>query len=103
MKAMNENGTVVQVKIKKIDSTTTTNGGGRCHRHNDSTSGKSQWETFSDPIICRISPTLTAGKLRTMLGKCVASQGALKLGLSDLGQQESATMGQVALSYENDS
>lgn len=77
MRNMNENGTVVQIKIKKNDAATNTTGGGFRSNTYGKSSSSSSWKVVGEPIIARIPPTLTVGGLRKMLGRRVSC--ALKL------------------------
>ena len=57
------------------------------------------WNIVGEPFVCRISPALTVGGLRKMLGKRFVR--GLKFQQS-LGQEKMTIMRQLALSYEND-
>jgi len=88
---------VVQIRIKKSD--TAAGGGHYGGRYNNKSSTMPhKWKFVGDPIICRISPTLTVAGLRAMLGRRISH--ALRLD-DRLGQTDIAIMKQAALTYEN--
>jgi len=118
---MSEDGIVVQIKIKKNDTSLSYYGNSSSTSANSSSSRYS-WKIIGDyPIVARISPTLTVQGFRQMLGRRLS--GALKLNQdechvddrhdaaqlqlpdsSSLASQispEMTIMNQVALSCEN--
>ena len=115
---MSEDGIVVQIKIKKSDTSLSYNGGSNYHGKSSSTAASLySWKIVGDsPMVARISPTLTVEGLRQMLGRRFASALKLKTdehhlnnGIETLSSSplssspEMGVMRQVALSCENGS
>lgn len=101
----NENGILMQIKIKKGESSTLNTYINNDPSYTSSFSSNSWNEVGSTPICVRISPTLTVMGLRRLLGRRIAH--ALKSNGHD-GDSESSTMSlemntlsQVAISYDS--
>lgn len=101
----NENGILMQIKIKKGELSTLNTYLNNDPSYTSSFSSNSWNEVGSTPICVRISPTLTVMGLRRLLGRRIAR--ALKSNGHD-GDSESSTMSlemntlrQVAISYDS--
>ena len=106
-KEMNEDGVVVQIQIRKGDTSSTSHYGRNPYSSSTALT-KDSWKPVGDaPIVARISPTLSVSGLREMLGRRLAC-GPLKLnsdehhsnGDDSLPSPELSIMNQVALSWE---
>ena len=75
---MNEDGIVAKIQIRNSDS---------------DTSAAQQWKTVGEPIVVRISSNLSVSGLREVLGRRLASCGAIK-------SKEMKIMNRVALTFE---
>jgi hypothetical protein len=107
----NEDGLVLQIKIKKCDASSFNGYGLNIASSTSSYASTSSWKVVGDaPIVVRIPPTLTVMDLRRLLGHCLSR--ALKLNSwdnhreSDLDASlqlspEMSIMRQVAISYES--
>lgn len=105
-KTKNEDGVVVQIKIRKSDTASTSHYGHNPYS-SSAASSKTSWKLVGEaPIVARISPTLSVSGLREMLGRRLAC-GALKLnsdehhsnGDNSLPSPALSIMNQVALSW----
>ena len=106
-KEMIEDGVVVQIQIRKSDTSSTSHYGRNPYSSSTALT-KDSWKPVGDaPIVARISPTLSVSGLREMLGRRLAC-GALKLktdehhsnGDDSLPSPVLSIMNQVALSLE---
>jgi hypothetical protein len=107
----NENGLVVQIKIKKCDASSLNGYGLNNVSSTSSYASNNSWRVVGDaPIVVRISPTLTVMDLRRLIGHCLSR--ALKLNSWDRHHNddvdassqlspEMSIMRQVAISYES--
>jgi hypothetical protein len=107
----NENGLVVQIKIKKCEPSTLNGYGMNNTSSTSSYASNCSWKVVGDaPIVVRISPTLTVMDLRRLLGRRLSR--ALKLNGHDHHHNddldapsqlspETSIMRQVAISYES--
>jgi len=75
----NEDGIVVHIQIRNSDS--------------DTSAQQSSWKTIGEPIVARLSPNLSVSGLREVLGRRLASCGAIK-------SKEMKIMNRVALTFE---
>ena len=75
----NEDGIVVHIQIRNSDS--------------DTSAQRSSWKTIGEPIVARLSSNLSVSLLREMLGRRLASCGAIK-------SQDLRIMNRAALTFE---
>jgi hypothetical protein len=107
----NENGLILQIKIKKCDASSLNGYGLNSASSTSSYASTNSWKVVGDaPIVVRIPPTLTVMDLRRLLGHCLSR--ALKLNSWDHHREadldassqlspEMSIMRQVAISYES--
>jgi len=103
-----KDGVVVQIQIRKSDTSTSLSHYGQNPYSSSSGRAKTSWKLVGEaPIVARISPTLSVSGIREMLGRRLAC-GPLKLnsdehhsnGDDSLPSPILSIMNQVALSWE---